>query len=145
MDYRKAWEKVRSQLEQTLDLADICQCNTDSNTFSAGAYHAYKRTFTAMVELESEIVSKEIEIGDTVRIENPAACYPNYREWIVINIDNPFLATRWAVGRSPSNRALGVVRHIAPHGTRDVMIAYVQIGNACYMVDVAALEKIVEN
>lgn len=145
MDYRKAWDEVKSKLEQTLAEGEGSGCDKNSDTFQSGAYHAYKRIFNTMVELEGRIVSKDIRVGDTVRVVNPGACYTSYAAWIKQNVENPFLALRWAVNRSVRKGATGIVRYLAPHtpGSK-FMIAYIDVGNACFMIETGGIEKIPE-
>lgn len=144
MDYRKAWDRVKSLVEDAVEEGQFNGYNGSREDMRVyGMYQAYDRILNTTVELESEGVSEEIAVGDKVRVVNVDVVYPSYRDWVKKNIDNPFLALRWAVSRSLGGREIGVVKCLAPHGTQEgVIIAYIQIGDACYMIDVAGLEKI---
>lgn len=145
MDYRKAWDELKSTLEQNLEIGKSEGYDKESDTFPSGSYHAYKRIFDEMVEKESEIVSKDIRVGDTVRVVNPGACYTSYSGWIKENVENPFLAVRWAAGRMLRKGETGLVRYLAPHSPGSkFMIAYIDVGNACFMVETGGIEKIPE-
>lgn len=143
MDYRKAWDEVKAKLEESVEEGlDNGYDKGSGTSFENGAYHAYKRVLDHMKELESEVVSKEIRVGDTVRVVNGDLCYNVYQDWIKINVSNPFLAVRWAACRAIRNGAVGLVRYIAPHGQFDNVLAYIEVDNACYIMDLEGLEKI---
>lgn len=146
MDYRKAWDELKSKLEQNIAEGKSNGYHEGSCTsFENGAYHAYKRIFDEMVEKESEIVSKDIRVGDTVRVVNPGACYTSYGAWVKEHVENPFLAVRWAASRSLRKGETGLVRYLAPHSPGcKAMIAYIDVGNACFMIETGGIEKIPE-
>lgn len=145
MDYRKAWDELKSKLEQNLEIGKSEGYDKESDTFPSGSYHAYKRIFDEMVEKESEIVSKDIRVGDTVRVVNPGACYTSYGAWVKEHVENPFLAVRWAASRMLRKGETGLVRYLAPHSPGcKAMIAYIDVGNACFMIETGGLEKISE-
>lgn len=142
MDYRKAWDEVKSKLEESIEEGlDNGYDKGSGTSFENGAYHAYKRVLDHMKELESKIPGV-IKVGDTVRVSNSGEVYSCYSDWIQANIDNPFLAAKWARCRAIRNGAIGVVRVIAPHGDQDRDVAYIEVGNACYIMDLEGLEKI---
>jgi hypothetical protein len=146
MDYRKAWDEVKSKLDLAIaEGEDNGYDDTESATRESGMYEAYKRVYDDMVKLESEIVSKEIRVGDTVRVVNPGLCYSSYSGWIKENVENPLLAVRWAANRSLRKGETGLVRYLAPHSPGvKAMIAYIDVGNACFMIEINGLEKIGE-
>jgi hypothetical protein len=146
MDYRKAWDEVKSKLEESIQEGlDNGYDKGSGTSFENGAYHAYKRVYDDMVKLESETVSKEIRVGDTVRVVNPGLCYSSYSGWIKENVENPLLAVRWAANRSLRKGETGLVRYLAPHSPGvKAMIAYIDVGNACFMIEINGLEKIGE-
>lgn len=146
MDYRKAWDEVKSNLEEAIaEGYNNGYDDTESVTRESGMYEAYKRVYDNMVELEGQVVSKDIRVGDTVRVVNPGACYTSYSAWVKENVENPFLAVRWAANRSVRKGATGLVRRLAPHTPgSNFMIAYVDVGNACFMIETGGLEKIPE-
>jgi hypothetical protein len=145
MDYRKAWDEVKTRIEEALEEGQFNGYDKGDETYYAGMYEAYKRIFDDMVEKESVVVSKDIRVGDAVRVVNPGACYTSYAAWIKQNVENPFLALRWAVNRSVRKGATGIVKYLAPHtpGSK-FMIAYIDVGNACFMIETGGIEKIPE-
>ena len=98
-----------------------------------------------MSDLESQVESNIIRVGDTVRVVNPGACYTSYSGWVKENVTNPFLVVRWAAYRSLRKGEIGVVRYLAPHSPGSkFMIAYIDVGNACFMVETGGIEKVSE-
>lgn len=143
MDYRKAWDEIKTGLEGILgDMRDTGADKPVDDMRVYGMYEAYKNVLHDMTALESKIVSQEIEVGDTVRVIEPGLTYPCYSEWIRDNIDNPFLAAKWGRDRRLNPDATGVVRRIAPHGKFNRTLAYVEVGNVCFIIALEALEKI---
>ena len=141
MDYRKAWYDVKAMLERSLEEGEDRRFNEDADTRERGMYEAYKRVLDHVNNLEAKIPGV-IKVGDIVRISDRKLCYDTYRDWITRNIKNPFLVARWADCRTPRYHASGVVRYIAPHGYHARDLAYVEIGNACYIIGVDGLELI---
>lgn len=87
---------------------------------------------------------KDIKVGDTVRVSNSGEIYSCYSDWIRANIENPFLAAKWAYCRRIENDAIGVVKVIAPHGTQKRDLAYIEVGKVCFIIAVEGLELIKE-
>lgn len=143
MDYRKAWDAVKDMLELSLEEGEDRNFNDDSNTRESGMYEAYKRVFDHMTELESQIPGV-IKVGDTVRVVNSGEVYSCYSDWIRANIENPFLAAKWASCRRLENDAIGVVKVIAPHGTQERDLAYIDVGKVCFIIALDGLELIKE-
>jgi hypothetical protein len=144
MDYRKAWDEVRSRLVDALDEGRDNGYDEEIATYENGMYEAYKRTLDHMISLESRI-PEDIKVGDTVRIVKIGLIYPSYVEWIRKNVTNPLFAARWDRNRRLRHSDFGIVRYIAPHSLGSTAtIAYVDTGNACYMIDINGLEKVEE-
>lgn len=141
MDYRKAWDEVKAKLEESVQEGRDNGYDEGSETYQSGMYDAYKRVLDHVISLESQI-PEDIKVGDTVRASNSGEVYSSYSDWIRFNIDNPFLAAKWAHCRAIKNGAIGVVRVIAPHGKQDRDVAYIEVGNACFMIALEGLEKI---
>ena len=142
MDYRKAWDEVKTLLEDAVQEGRDNGYDTGDETYHTGMYDAFKRILDNVVELESVIGSGEIEVGDTVRVANSGWLYPSYRDWILQNVTNPFFSARWARDRRLTQDATGVVRYVAPHGTQDRTLAYIEIDNVCFIVALEGLEKV---
>lgn len=144
MDYRKAWDEVKSKLEESIQEGRDNGYDEGSETYASGMYDAYKRVLDHVISLESQI-PEDIKVRDTVRVVNPDLCYPSYGDWIKQNVENPFLAVRWAANRVLRKGETGIVRYLAPHSPEDkTVIAYIDVGNACFMIRIDGLEKIVE-
>lgn len=143
MDYRKAWDEVKSKLEESIQEGRDNGYDEGSETYASGMYDAYKRVLDHVRSLESQI-PKDIKIGDTVRVLNIGGLYPCYREWILQYITNPFLAAKWGRYRRLDSGSIGVVRYIAPHGTQDCNLAYIEVGNVCFIMALEGLELIEE-
>lgn len=97
--------------------------------------------------------AKKIRVGDKVRLpaSNNRFLYSTYTDWVVKNIDNPYLATRYRYGTAPCDYDLDdcTVIKIARHGGNDEifldkMLAYLDTSFGCILVDVEALEHIVD-
>ena len=142
MDYRKAWDEVKSKLEDAVQEGRDNGYDEGAETYVSGKYDAYSTTLDHMIELESVIGSGEIEVGDTVRVANTGWVYLSYRDWILQNVTNPFFSARWARDRRLTQDATGVVRYIAPHGTQNRNLAYIEIDNMCFIVALEGLEKV---
>lgn len=143
MDYRKAWDKVKAKLEESLEEGRDRGFDEGSETYYSGMYDAYKRVFDHVTELESQIPDV-IKVGDTVRVVNSGEVYSCYSDWIRANIENPFLAAKWAYCRRLENDAIGVVKVIAPHGTQERDLAYIDVGKVCFIIALDGLELIKE-
>lgn len=143
MDYRKAWDEITDYLERGVEEGEACGYNNASDTRDSGLYEAYKRVLDLMRLLESKI-PENIKVGDFVRVTDSAQIYPAFSEWIAKNIENPFLIVKWAKYSVLPKGASGIVRHIAPHGTQDRDLAYVEVGKSCFIVTLDSLEKIGE-
>lgn len=143
MDYRKAWNAVKDMLELSVEEGEDRDFNDESGTRESGMYEAYKRVLDHMKELESQIPGV-IKVGDTVRVVNSGKVYSCYSDWIRANIENPFLAAKWAYCRRIENDAIGVVKVIAPHGTQERDLAYIEVGKVCFIIAVEGLELIKE-
>lgn len=143
MDYRKAWDEVKAKLEESLEEGRDIGANDETDTRESGMYEAYERTLAHMKELESGIPGV-IKVGDTVRVVDGDRVYQLYSAWIRANVGNPFLSARWAHCRRIREDAIGVVKVIAPHGEEDRDLAYIQVGNACYIIGLDGLELIAE-
>lgn len=142
MDYRKAWDEVKAKLEESLEEGyDNGYDDAESDSRESGMYEAYKRVLDHMKSLESTIPGI-IKIGDTVRVSNSGEVYSCYSDWIRANVENPFLAAKWARCRAIKTGAIGVVRVIAPHDTQDRDLAYIEVGNVCFIMALEGLEKI---
>ena len=141
MDYRKAWNEVKAMLERSLEEGEDRRFNEDPDTRESGMYEAYKRVLDHVKKLEAAD-PEAIKVGDTVRIANSDLCFDAYRDWIVRNVKNPFLSARWGRYRVPPRDATGLVRYIAPHGYQGHTLAYVEVGNVGYIMQIDGLEKI---
>lgn len=145
MDYRKAWDEVKSGLVDAITEGQYHGYDGESENYYSGMYKAYKKILDKMIALESEDVTEGIKVGDTVRVVNPDLCYTSHVDWIKRNVNNPFLAVRWAANRATRRGLVGLVRYVAPHSPEnDALIAYVDIGHACFMIDVNGVEKVKE-
>lgn len=89
--------------------------------------------------------SGDISVGDKVRVVRYGQTYTSYRDWVELHVINPKDALKWAEEVLPQDNDIGIVKYLASHEySYDGDIAYVEIANKCYMINVRGLEKVEE-
>lgn len=88
------------------------------------------------------LTSNGISIGDKVRVVNKGQTYTTYRDWVEDHVKDPADAAMWAEGKLMRDGEIGVVKYLASHErSGDGVIAYIEIGNKCYMINVRGLVR----
>ena len=90
-------------------------------------------------------VAKKIKVGDRVEVVDSGCKYPNYIEWVIKNVEDKADIARFAYqDRRKLNGKTGKVIAVAPHNhiDKDWFLAYVQIGELCYLFNMDGLKKI---
>jgi hypothetical protein len=89
--------------------------------------------------------SGDIRVGDKVRVVRFGQTYTTYRDWLEDHVKDPADAAKWAEGDLMRNGDIGVVKYLASHEyPSDGVIAYVEIDDKCYMINVVGLKKVEE-
>lgn len=89
--------------------------------------------------------SGRISIGDKVKVVRSGQTYSTYYTWVSRHVNNSRDATKWARGEVPKDGDIGVVKYLASHmRVYEGDIAYIEIDDKCYMVNVDGLEKVEE-
>lgn len=89
--------------------------------------------------------SGRISIGDKVKVVRSGQTYTTYYTWVSRHVNNSRDATKWARGEVPKDGDIGVVKYLASHmRVYEGDIAYIEIDDKCYMVNVDGLEKVEE-
>lgn len=87
--------------------------------------------------------SGNIGVGDKVRVVRYNQTYTTYRDWVEDHVKDPADAAKWAEGELMRNGDIGVVKYLASHEfSHDGVIAYIEIDNKCYMINVRGLERV---
>ena len=87
----------------------------------------------------------KIKVGDKVWVVNSGEKYPNYVDWVIKNVEDKVDIARFAYhDRRKLNDETGKVVAVAPHNhiDKDCLLAYVQIGELCYLFNMNGLKKI---
>lgn len=89
--------------------------------------------------------SGDISVGDKVRVVRFGQTYTTYRDWVEDHVKDPADAVKWAEGDLMRNGDIGVVKYLASHDRSwEGDLAYIEIDNKCYVVNVWGLEKVEE-
>lgn len=88
------------------------------------------------------LTSNGISIGDEVRVVDEGQLYSTYRDWVERHVKDPADAAKWEYGRALPKCRIGVVKYLAAHEwSANGDIAYIEIDNKCYMINVRGLKR----
>lgn len=88
--------------------------------------------------------AKEIKVGDKVQVVDSDEKYPNYIDWVIKNVEDKVDIARFAYhDRRKLDGRNGFVVAVAPHSDGNTeQLAYVRIGEDCYLFNMRGLKKI---
>jgi hypothetical protein len=107
----------------------------------------FKKWIPESVEVIDDMNDDVIRVGSKVEVIRDGLSYPTYRGWVEKNVKSKADRDKWDgfVHECCNNGDVGRVLYIAEHGgmyDADVIIAYVDFGEHCSMIDVNGLKKI---
>ena len=119
----------------------LAMCIAKKYFGNAGNYcEVFKKWISEETKPVVEI--KGFRVGDKVRVINSGALYSSYSEWVFNNVIDPADVVKWGRGSYNGRHNIGVVKYIASHMNGYETVAYVEIGDKCFMFEISGLEKI---
>jgi hypothetical protein len=103
----------------------------------------FKKWIPESVKVIDDKDDDEIRVGSKVVVVSSGKLYSTYDQWVAENVKHAADRNRWEVGSWVENGDIGRVKYIAPHGRYGSnLLAYVDFGTRCAVIDVKGLKKI---